>query len=91
MVFVNTHILIFLFLRSEFLEKGANQPINIDTKTMSIVRNNMSENPSRFTFEAAFEHIYTLMKKDSYRRFLLSRLYKSAVSLAVDPVPPKPR
>ena len=34
------------------------------------------KNPNRWSFDEAADHIYCLMKNDSYQRFLRSDLYK---------------
>lgn len=61
----------------EFLEPGAPCEINIDGKTMEVVQHGL-KNPSRYTFDAAAEHIYTLLlKKDCYPRFIRSEHYKN--------------
>ncbi|CAG9817047.1 unnamed protein product [Phaedon cochleariae] len=50
----------------EFLAPGAPCEINIDGKTMEKVHQEM-KTPNRFTFDAAQEHVYTLLlKKDCY-------------------------
>jgi regulator of G-protein signaling len=41
--------------------------------------------PSRFTFEAAQEHIFVLMKKDPYPRFLRSENYRNLLANALQP------
>jgi hypothetical protein len=46
----------------EFLAPGAPCEINIDGKTMEKVHQEM-KTPSRFTFDAAQEHVYTLLLK----------------------------
>ncbi|KAK6169189.1 hypothetical protein SNE40_020287 [Patella caerulea] len=70
----------------EFLTTGSPHEVNIDSKTMESVQlNRKLKKPSRFTFEAAKEHIYTLMKKDSYPRFLRSEHYKSLLANAFAP------
>ena len=44
---------------------------------------------SRYTFDAALDHIFLLMKKDSYARFLRSDHYKNLQANAVNPCPKK--
>jgi len=39
----------------------------------------------RFTFDKAQAHIFLLMKKDSYQRFLRSNEYKALLANAVIP------
>lgn len=42
--------------------------------------------PSRFTFEVAAEHVYTLLlKKDCYPRFIRSEHYKNLLANAIQP------
>ncbi|KAK3586120.1 hypothetical protein CHS0354_033243 [Potamilus streckersoni] len=69
---------------SEFLAPGAPCEINIDGKTMALVNENTKEvNPtSRFVYEPAVEHIYALMKNDSYARYLRSDHYKQFLEQA---------
>lgn len=48
------------------------------------------KNPSRFAFDVAAEHVYTLLlKKDCYPRFIRSEHYKTLVANSVQPVPKK--
>jgi len=58
-----------------FLSEDAPNPINIDSKIKDTTVKNM-ENPNRYCFEEAQEHIYRLMKTDSYARFLKSDHYQ---------------
>ncbi|KAI8479209.1 Regulator of G-protein signaling 7, partial [Branchiostoma belcheri] len=60
---------------SEFLAPGCPSPINVDSKCQAIANKNM-EKPNRYTFDACMEHIYNLMKSDSYRRFIRSQQYR---------------
>lgn len=69
----------------EFLEPGAPCEINIDGKTMEKVQQGL-KSPSRFTFEVAAEHVYTLLlKKDCYPRFIRSEHYKNLLANAIQP------
>lgn len=69
----------------EFLEPGAPCEINIDSKTMEKVQQGL-KHPSRFTFDAAAEHIYALLlKKDCYPRFIRSEHYKSLLASGIQP------
>ncbi|XP_063983628.1 uncharacterized protein LOC135165834 isoform X2 [Diachasmimorpha longicaudata] len=73
----------------EFLAPGAPCEINIDGKTMEKVHQEM-KNPSRFTFDAAAEHVYTLLlKKDCYPRFIRSDHYRNLVAAGVQPLQKK--
>ncbi|KAG5684823.1 hypothetical protein PVAND_014035 [Polypedilum vanderplanki] len=70
---------------SEFLEPGAPCEINIDGKTMEKVQQGLKA-PSRFTFDVAAEHVYTLLlKKDCYPRFIRSEHYKNLLANAIQP------
>ncbi|XP_070186737.1 regulator of G-protein signaling 11-like isoform X2 [Littorina saxatilis] len=73
----------------EFLTAGSLHEVNIDGKTSQLVLQNIRDGkegkPSRFTFAAAQEHIFLLMKKDSYARFLRSEHYKNLLSNALQP------
>lgn len=69
----------------EFLARGAPCEINIDGKTMEKVHHEM-KNPSRFTFDAAQDHVYTLLlKKDCYPRFIRSEHYKNLLAAGIQP------
>ncbi|XP_043258335.1 uncharacterized protein LOC122400767 isoform X1 [Colletes gigas] len=73
----------------EFLAPGAPCEINIDGKTMEKVHQEM-KNPSRFTFDSAAEHVYTLLlKKDCYPRFIRSDQYRNLVAAGVQPLQKK--
>lgn len=69
----------------EFLEPGAPCEINIDGKTMEKVQHGL-KNPTRFTFDAAGDHIYALLlKKDCYPRFIRSEHYKVLLATGIQP------
>ncbi|XP_059223353.1 uncharacterized protein LOC106081189 [Stomoxys calcitrans] len=69
----------------EFLKPGAPCEINIDGKTMESVLKGL-QNPSRFTFDSASDHIYMLLlKKDCYPRFVRSDHYKRLVETGIQP------
>ncbi|XP_060684323.1 regulator of G-protein signaling 6 isoform X7 [Hemiscyllium ocellatum] len=59
----------------EFLAPGAPSAINLDSHSYEITSQNVKD-PGRYTFEDAQEHIYKLMKSDSYARFLRSNAYQ---------------
>ena len=59
----------------EYLSDETPNPINIDSKIKEKTIKNM-ENPDRYCFEEAQEHIHHLMKTDSYARFLKAEQYK---------------
>ncbi|XP_047359187.1 uncharacterized protein LOC124952804 isoform X3 [Vespa velutina] len=73
----------------EFLAPGAPCEINIDGKTMEKVHQEM-KNPSRFTFDSAAEHVYTLLlKKDCYPRFIRSDQYRNLLAAGIQPLQKK--
>ncbi|XP_004459527.1 regulator of G-protein signaling 9 isoform X2 [Dasypus novemcinctus] len=67
-----------------FLAPGARRWINIDGKTMDITVKGLRQ-PHRYVLDAAQTHIYMLMKKDSYARYLKSPIYKEMLAKAVEP------
>ncbi|XP_028340615.1 regulator of G-protein signaling 9-like [Physeter macrocephalus] len=67
-----------------FLAPGARRWINIDGKTMDITVRGL-KHPHRYVLDAAQTHIYMLMKKDSYARYLKSPIYKEMLARAVEP------
>ncbi|XP_076243483.1 uncharacterized protein LOC143184849 isoform X2 [Calliopsis andreniformis] len=73
----------------EFLAPGAPCEINIDGKTMEKVHQEM-KTPTRFTFDSAAEHVYTLLlKKDCYPRFIRSDQYRNLLAAGVQPLQKK--
>uniref|UniRef100_A0A8C5G502 Regulator of G-protein signaling 7 n=1 Tax=Gouania willdenowi TaxID=441366 RepID=A0A8C5G502_GOUWI len=59
----------------EFLAPGAPSAINVDSKSYGKTTQNVKD-PGRYAFEDAQEHIYKLMKSDSYSRFIRSNAYQ---------------
>ncbi|XP_016071728.1 PREDICTED: regulator of G-protein signaling 11 [Miniopterus natalensis] len=59
----------------QFLAPGAARWVNIDSQTMERTLEGLRR-PHRYVLDAAQLHIYMLMKKDSYPRFLKSDMYK---------------
>ncbi|XP_032546417.1 regulator of G-protein signaling 6 isoform X4 [Chiroxiphia lanceolata] len=59
----------------EFLAPGAQSAINLDSHSYEKTSQNVKD-PGRYTYEDAQEHIYKLMKSDSYARFLRSSAYQ---------------
>uniref|UniRef100_A0A7N6FDD5 Regulator of G protein signaling 9b n=1 Tax=Anabas testudineus TaxID=64144 RepID=A0A7N6FDD5_ANATE len=75
----------FLILYEKtFLARGAPRWINIDGKTMEITVNSL-KHPHRYVLDAAQTHIYMLMKKDSYGRYLKSPVFKDTSKKSVCP------
>ncbi|XP_022524352.1 regulator of G-protein signaling 11 [Astyanax mexicanus] len=68
----------------QFLAPGASRWVNIDSKTMEKTLQGI-KHPHRFVMDDAQMHIYFLMKKDSYPRYLKSELYKNLLARAVVP------
>uniref|UniRef100_A0AAQ5XWM7 RGS domain-containing protein n=1 Tax=Amphiprion ocellaris TaxID=80972 RepID=A0AAQ5XWM7_AMPOC len=67
-----------------FLAPGAARWVNIDSKTMDKTLEGIKR-PHRFVMDDAQMHIYFLMKKDSYPRYLKSDLYKNMLAKAIIP------
>ncbi|XP_053553745.1 regulator of G-protein signaling 6 [Bombina bombina] len=59
----------------EFLSPGAQSAINLDSHSFERTSQNVKD-AGRYTYEDAQEHIYKLMKSDSYARFLRSNAYQ---------------
>ncbi|XP_061696333.1 regulator of G-protein signaling 18 isoform X2 [Syngnathoides biaculeatus] len=57
-----------------FIESDSPKEVNIDYTTKMAIRTNLAQ-PTRSCFETAQMKVYSLMKKDSYPRFLHSDLY----------------
>ncbi|KAK7804039.1 hypothetical protein U0070_015765 [Myodes glareolus] len=74
----------------QFLAPGAARWVNIDSRTMEGTLEGMRQ-PHRYVLDAAQLHIYMLMKKDSYPRFLKSDIYKGLLEDAVIPLETKRR
>ncbi|KAG9341825.1 hypothetical protein JZ751_018547, partial [Albula glossodonta] len=62
------------FLESEFSSENLSA-INVDSKSYDKTTQNVKD-PGRYAFEDAQEHIYKLMKSDSYSRFIRSSAYQ---------------
>ncbi|XP_062330486.1 regulator of G-protein signaling 9-like [Osmerus eperlanus] len=67
-----------------FLARGAPRWINIDGKTMDITVKGL-KHPHRYVLDAAQTHIFMLMKKDSYGRYLKSPVFKDTQKRAINP------
>uniref|UniRef100_A0AAV2JBS9 Regulator of G-protein signaling 6 n=1 Tax=Knipowitschia caucasica TaxID=637954 RepID=A0AAV2JBS9_KNICA len=59
----------------EFLAEGAPSSINLDSHSYERTSHNLKD-PGRYSYEDAQEHIFKLMKSDSYARFLRSNIYQ---------------
>uniref|UniRef100_A0A9R1SDD9 Regulator of G protein signaling 9a n=2 Tax=Cyprinus carpio TaxID=7962 RepID=A0A9R1SDD9_CYPCA len=69
-----------------FLAPGAPRWINIDGRTMGLTVKGL-EHPHRYVFDAAQTHIFMLMKKDTFYRYLKSPVYKEIQKKAISPAP----
>ncbi|TSK87484.1 Regulator of G-protein signaling 9 [Bagarius yarrelli] len=69
-----------------FLAPGAPRWINIDGRTMGLTVKGL-EHPHRYVLDAAQTHIFMLMKKDTFYRYLKSPVYKDIQKKALSPVP----
>ncbi|XP_073212705.1 regulator of G-protein signaling 8 isoform X2 [Lepidochelys kempii] len=58
----------------EFIDVQAPREVNIDFQTREVTRNNVQE-PSLSCFDQAQGKVRSLMEKDSYPRFLRSKIY----------------
>lgn len=64
---------------NEYLAPDAACPVNIDSKSLELAREAISGgtgNQSRWCFDVAADHVFYLMKSDSYSRYLRSDMYK---------------
>lgn len=67
-----------------FLAPGAPRWINIDGRTMGLTVKGL-EHPHRYVLEAAQTHVFMLMKKDTFFRYLKSPTYKDIQKKALSP------
>ncbi|XP_032948892.1 regulator of G-protein signaling 8 isoform X2 [Rhinolophus ferrumequinum] len=63
----------------EFVDVQAPREVNIDFQTREATRKNMEE-PSLTCFDQAQGKVHSLMEKDSYPRFLRSKMYLDLLS-----------
>ncbi|XP_070297742.1 regulator of G-protein signaling 6-like, partial [Salvelinus sp. IW2-2015] len=61
---------------TEFLAEGASSSINLDSHSYERTSANLKD-PGRYSYEDAQDHIYKLMKSDSYTRYLRSSAYQN--------------
>ncbi|VDN04757.1 unnamed protein product, partial [Thelazia callipaeda] len=68
----------------EFLASGAPCQVNVDSRTLATTVKSLQDETvaKRHAFSSAEEHVFTLMSKDSYPRFLRSQIYKGVLSAA---------
>ncbi|XP_078264168.1 regulator of G-protein signaling 5-like [Rhinoraja longicauda] len=60
---------------SDFISTDAPKEVNLDFHTKDITKKNIVR-PSLSCFDVAQKNVHTLMEKDSYPRFLKSKLYR---------------
>lgn len=62
----------------EYLAPDCACPVNVDSKSLELAREavNAPNGPNRWCFDVAADHVYHLMKSDSYSRYLRSDMYK---------------
>ncbi|KAL4635037.1 regulator of G-protein signaling 4-like [Arapaima gigas] len=59
----------------QYVDVDSPREVNLDSATREETRRNLKE-PNLCSFDEAQKKIFTLMEKDSYRRFLSSKLYR---------------
>lgn len=69
-----------LDIYKEFLAPGCHNPVNVDSTIAELVRRRIENNPDRYCFDEAQNHIFKLMKSDSYSRYLRSDMHKEFLS-----------
>ncbi|KAH8855323.1 Regulator of G-protein signaling 7 [Schistosoma japonicum] len=67
---------------SEYLAKTGNSEINVDNYIITVTEN-LLKNPNPFCFDLAQEHIYNLVRTDSYARFIRSSDYLALVNHSI--------
>ncbi|XP_061396367.1 regulator of G-protein signaling 7-like [Musca vetustissima] len=66
----------------EFLAPDAPKAVNVDSKSVELAREavNSPNGPNRWCFDVAAAHVYHLMERDSYPRYLRSDMYKDYIN-----------
>uniref|UniRef100_A0A3Q0KVF7 Putative z-protein (S1r protein) n=1 Tax=Schistosoma mansoni TaxID=6183 RepID=A0A3Q0KVF7_SCHMA len=67
---------------AEYLAKTGSSEINVDNYIMTVIEE-LLKNPNPFCFDLAQEHIYNLVRTDSYARFLRSSDYMTLLNNAM--------
>ncbi|XP_065364484.1 regulator of G-protein signaling 7 [Calliphora vicina] len=67
---------------NEFLAPDAPRAVNVDSKSVELAREavNSPNGPNRWCFDVAAAHVYHLMERDSYPRYLRSEMYKDYIN-----------
>lgn len=61
----------------EYLAPDCACPVNVDSKSLELARDAVNgATNSRWCFDVASDHVFLLMKSDSYSRYLRSDMYK---------------
>ena len=60
--------------------------VSLDSRVREMINTNMTQ-PTPHTFDEAQLQIYTLMQRDSYPRFLNSRIYKDLLAMSKKDIP----
>ncbi|OQR74202.1 regulator of G-protein signaling 7-like [Tropilaelaps mercedesae] len=63
-------------IHNEYLSSGASCEVNLDSATMEVTLEAIKK-PSRYTFDHAQQHVFTLMQTDIYPRFLRSDHFRN--------------
>ncbi|MGH0159536.1 UNVERIFIED_CONTAM: hypothetical protein FKN15_057337 [Acipenser sinensis] len=63
---------------SDYIGIQAPKEINLDSETREAIMHSLAQ-PTRSCFDAAQTRVYSLMEKDSYPRFLKSKIYLDLV------------
>ena len=64
----------------EYIDESAPNEVNIDATIRDVIKQRLADAPADL-FDDAQRHIYHLMKRDSYKRFIVSRMYRTAAEL----------
>lgn len=67
---------------NEFLAPDAPRAVNVDSKSVELAKEalNSPNGPNRWCFDVAAAHVYHLMERDSYPRYLRSEMYKEYIN-----------
>ncbi|XP_064478740.1 regulator of G-protein signaling 7-like isoform X2 [Ornithodoros turicata] len=63
-------------IHEEYIARGAPCEVNLDGRTLELTQEAVREPCSRFALDEAQQHVFTLMEKDTYPRFLRSEHYR---------------
>ncbi|THD26776.1 hypothetical protein D915_002443 [Fasciola hepatica] len=63
----------------EYISDNGSSEVNVDDSLKEAIMENIMENPTIFIFDSAQQHIYNMVKRDTYMRFIRSADYAHAV------------